>query len=358
MKPFIIFHLNICFSSIDENERKKVIQKCYWPLINLIEKLKVKIGLEATGYSLEEIQKIDKKFILKLKSLIKTGYCEFIGSGYSQSIGPLIPSRVNNFNLKIGNDLYKKILNVRPQTALINEQAFSLGILDNYLQNGYKNIIMDWDNCFKSNKNIKEGYFYFPQKILTVNKKKINVIWSSTIMFQKFQRFIYGEISVDEYFKFIKSKCKSKDYNLCIYASDLEVINYRAKRYKTETNLKTNEWHKVETLIKKFFKNRYEFIHPSKVLLSKKNKFCNNILKFEDPSFPCITKKQSKYNILRWAVTGRDDNKINSKCWQIFNHLQNKKKLPIKIGRSFVIFGVVILELILQKKDGKLTSKD
>ena len=107
---------------------------------------------------------MDPKFIKKLKFLINKKHCEFIGSGYTQSIAPLIPAKVNDLNLKIGNDLYYKLLNIKPKVALINEQTFSNGILDNYLKNGYDNIIMDWENCFKSNKNIKNKYFFFPQK--------------------------------------------------------------------------------------------------------------------------------------------------------------------------------------------------
>ena len=83
-------------------------------MLNIIEKFKLPAGIEATGYSLDEINKIDPKFIKKLNYLIKK-YCEFIGSGYSQSIAPLIPSKVNDYNLKIGNNLYKKYFKLKPK---------------------------------------------------------------------------------------------------------------------------------------------------------------------------------------------------------------------------------------------------
>ena len=108
MKLFLIFHINLCFSSIEESERKYVIDKCYWPLLDLIEEFKIPVGIEATGYSLEEIKKIDPEFIKKLKFLIKKNYCELIGSGYSQLIGPLTPSKIGDYNLKIGNKIYSK----------------------------------------------------------------------------------------------------------------------------------------------------------------------------------------------------------------------------------------------------------
>ena len=323
MKLFLIFHINICFSSIEESERKQVIKRCYWPLLNLIQELKIPVGIEASGYSLEEIKKIDPEFIKKLKFLIKKKYCELIGSGYSQLIGPLTPSKISDYNLKIGNKIYSKYLKTNPKIALINEQAFSAGIVDNYLDNGYKTIIMDWDNCFKSNIEIKKKYFFFPQKVSSSTKRRINVIWSSSILFQKFQRFAQSEIGIDEYINFIKSKkLNNKNSSMCIYASDLEAINYRTKRYKAESKIEKSEWNRIKCLIKKLLEKNFIFIKPSGALNSNRNKYSFNNLEFKNPAFPCLTKKQQKYNILRWAVTGRNDNKINSYCWKIFYHFK------------------------------------
>jgi len=327
LKIHFIFHLNLCFSSIEEKEREKVINECYWPLIKIIEKLKIPIGIEASAYTIEEINKIDTKLIKKLKNLIFQGLCDFIGSGYSQLIGPLVPAKINNYNLKIGNQIYHKFLNIKPKTALINEQAFSRGILENYISNGYENVIMDWDNCFKVGNNFKDEYFYFSQKIYTENKKKINLIWSSSIFFQKFQRYIHGEISLNEYLNFIISKKQNfRDYSLCLYASDLEVINFRTKRFKTETKIIYDEWLRFEILIKKLVDKNFHFINPTEVLKIRNKRFGSKFVDLTNPEFPCITKKQSKYNILRWAVTGRDDNKINTICWKIFNKFKLKKE--------------------------------
>ena len=66
--------------------------------------------LRASGNSLIEIEKLDKNWIEKLKTLIKKNKVEFIGSGYSQSIFPLVPYEINYKNIKFGNDIYKKIL--------------------------------------------------------------------------------------------------------------------------------------------------------------------------------------------------------------------------------------------------------
>ena len=43
----------------------------------------------------------------KIKSLIKRKLVFIIGSGYSQIIGPLVPYKLNNYNYRIGNEVYK-----------------------------------------------------------------------------------------------------------------------------------------------------------------------------------------------------------------------------------------------------------
>ena len=52
---FSIFHLNLAFSSIDEEKRPEVIRRCYWPLLRLAEKLNFPLGIEASAYTLETI---------------------------------------------------------------------------------------------------------------------------------------------------------------------------------------------------------------------------------------------------------------------------------------------------------------
>jgi hypothetical protein len=49
---FAFFHLNLAFSSIEEERRGEVIARCYWPLLKMAERIGP-IGLEITGYTLE-----------------------------------------------------------------------------------------------------------------------------------------------------------------------------------------------------------------------------------------------------------------------------------------------------------------
>ena len=114
---FAVFHLNLAFSSIEESERSVVIEHCYWPLLALAA-THGPIGIEATGYTLEEIETRDPAWIRRLRDLIQAGKAELIGSGYAQLIGPLVPAKLVAANLKIGNDVYRHLLGVSPRGAL------------------------------------------------------------------------------------------------------------------------------------------------------------------------------------------------------------------------------------------------
>src|SRR5258706_11546541 len=142
---FAVFHLNLAFSSIEESERTLVIERCYWPLLALAA-THGPIGIEASGYTLEEIEARDPAWVRRFRDLVQAGQVELIGSGYAQLIGPLVPAKLVAANLRIGNDIYRRLLGVSPTVALVNEQAYSGGLVPPHLDPGYHTRAMDRDN--------------------------------------------------------------------------------------------------------------------------------------------------------------------------------------------------------------------
>ena len=145
MKPkgYIFFHLNLAFSSIEEESRADVIRDCYHPLLDLIEETGVPTGIELTGWTLKQIERIDFGWIVRFKNLLESNSCELIGSGYCQIIGPLVPHKVNEWNQKLGLQEYTRLLGVQPKIALVNEMAYSDGLVEVYEKFGYQGLIMD-----------------------------------------------------------------------------------------------------------------------------------------------------------------------------------------------------------------------
>lgn len=321
-------HLNLCFSSIEEEQWKDVICKCYWPLLQLAESLNVPVGIEATGYTLEKINEIDPNWINKLIELRNKGTVEVIGSGYSQLIGPLVPAEVNRANLHIGNLVYRGLLGFRPDIALINEQAYSPGLIEHYIDSGYKAIIMEWNNPASLHNEWEADMMYYPQYACGNNGEKIPVIWNNSIGFQKFQRFAHSDMELEEYLQYLEGHIKTTTnvYTFPLYGNDIEIFDFRPGRYHTEAFLSTeSEWVRISKLYERLLADkRFKFVLPTSVLGLLKEPKAGKSIHLESPSQPIVVKKQNKYNILRWAITGRDDMGINTQCYEIYEALKLK----------------------------------
>lgn len=310
------------YSSVEIEERPKVIDKCYWPLLKLADADEIPIGIELSGYTLEKISEIDPEWIKTFRQFLKERKIELIGSGYAQIIGPLVPMKVNDWNQKLGLDIYKKVLGVKPQIALINEMTYSAGVVEHYINNNYKAIIMEWNNPRRYHTEWKNEWRYFPQYAEGTDNRKIALIWADSIAFQKFQRYVQGEIDLEEYLRYLKSHCNNEENRYFpLYANDVEVFDFRPNRYDTEVKIdKQSEWLCIRELFKRINQiNYFKLVNPSEVLYELCDKNAGNKLKLESPEQPIPVKKQEKYNIYRWALTGRDDLYINTICYKIYN---------------------------------------
>ena len=318
------------YSSIEETSRLEVIQKCYWPLFKLAD-IGVPIGIEAPAVTLEIIKELDSNWILSLTKYISESKIEFIGSGYSQIIGPLVPAKVNAWNQKNGLEKYDELLGVKPKLALVNEMAYSGGICEHYINAGYNGLIMEWNNPRSAHPEWENEWRYHPQKVIGTNGEKLPLIWADSIAFQKFQRYAHGEYELDEYVEYLISHNGETDRFFPLYSNDVEIFDYRPGRYKTEAKFDNySEWERIIELYNYLKQqDRCEFVFPSQVLRGINGENGGVELKLETPAQPIPVKKQEKYNINRWALTGRNDVGINSNCYKIYNSfIENDNKNP------------------------------
>jgi hypothetical protein len=318
---FALFHCNLAFSSIEEEERATVIARCYWPLLELAER-HGPIGIEATGFTLEEIAKRDPLWIARLRALIALGKVELIGSGYAQIIGPLVPARVVAANLAHGQKTYERLLGVRPKLALVNEQAYSAGLVGHYLDAGFSALLMDWDNPASHHADWAHEWRYHAQHAQGNDSRSIGLLWTNTVAFQKLQRFVHGDIGHAEYRDFVAGHLAETPRALCLYASDGEIFAFRPGRYRTEEKLSDQEWARMEEAFQLVQSIEGAcLIAPSKALALSETPHGGQALQLETASYPVPVKKQRKYNLTRWAVTGRDDIAINAACQRIYEKL-------------------------------------
>ena len=324
LRLFALFHLNLAFSSIEEEQRGDVIARCYWPLLKLAEE-HGPIGIEATGFTLEEIAARDPAWIAKARALVACGRIELIGSGYAQIIAPLVPARVTEENLAIGNECYERLLGIRPHLALVNEQAYSGGLVGLYLDAGYRALLMDWDNPAAHHPEWPAEARYRAERALGADGRTIALLWTNTVAFQKLQRFAHGDIELDAYLGYLRGQRAQNPRALCCYASDAEIFDFRPGRYKTEEKISADsEWLKLERAFAAIAREPgFELIKPSEVLNTANLR--RQPLRLESAACPIPVKKQRKYNLSRWAVTGRDDLGINAACERIYRGLSDTK---------------------------------
>jgi len=353
MKLFTTFHLNLSFSSIEEEDQKVIIEKCYWPLLSLCDIDGVKIGIEMSGHTAERVNQLDRSWIDKLRALSMEGKVEFVGSGYEQIISPLVPYKVNYMNQELGLESYQKTLSLRPKVALINEMAFSSSAVDLLKDFGYESLIMDENNIKLSKDDI-------PNHASGLNNNDLPILWSNSLTFQKLQQYVHGDINLDSYMEFFKKIKSSKKTFSPFYTNDVECFDYRPGRFNYESLVNPNgEWERIKNLMKYLQeKEGVKWILPSEaltILKSEKKKVSHLVTS----SNPAPVKKQPKYNITRWAVTGRGDTWLNTLCFRFLKELNKRKdnKENRKLWRSLCILWSSDLRTHLTEKRWKKVNQ-
>ncbi len=314
------------YSSLAEQDRPQVIQRCYGPLLDLAES-GVPISLEATGLTLEIIRGLDPAWLDRLRELMDTGRIQFVGSGYSQIIAPLVPARLNRINWDLGRNCYAQMLGREPEIWLVNEMAWSGGLPEVYRQVGARAVVMEWNNAWKGHPEWSPEFRYHHQMALGCEGSRVPLLWVDTLDFQKFQRMAAGELEVDDLFQlWLERAAESagKTRFGTLYGSDAEVFDFRPGRYREEGGLRPEgEWKRMaEVFARLKAENSVELVFLGEALKETPSEFCSVDLKLESTSQPIVVKKQEKYNLTRWAVTGRGDLEANSACHRLLTALE------------------------------------
>jgi len=320
---YSIFHGNLNYSSIDKEMYEYIIDTCYWPLIDIAKDYKFKTGIEFPTNTIQIINEIDPLFIRELKKLVDKEKYEIICSSREQTIFPLIPEQVNLQNLTIGKTKTEEIFSKQIDTAFINEQLFSSGLVSLYTKSGIKNIITVWEWANKIHSSKNEIKFQ-PNTLSSQTGEQLDVIWSSYIAYQKFQRYINGDIEKSDYLQYIlKQKNSSSDSCFPFYSSDLEIFGYNNPVLRLAGD--GNEIHRFRQILDELEKDSgIEFILPSDVL--KKFPPKEKIL-MDSAKYSILQKKQDKFSVSRWAVCGRDNSTRNSFCYQLYKKVNRLKLL-------------------------------
>jgi len=327
LRLLCLFHLNLAFSSLEEESHAEVIRRCYHPALELARDTGFPIALEATGWTLRRIAQLDPGWIELLRELLAEGSVEFVGSAHAQCAAPLLPAEVNAWNLRLGREIYRELLGVAPRIALVCEQVYSPGLVPLYLQAGYEALIVDWDNAWRSHPRWPAEHRLHPQRALG-GGSAIPIVWSKSIAFQKFQRFAHGELSLESYLDYVREVAAAPAAPGCalmLYANDVEIFDHRPGRFLAEPPLREGEWQRMAAGLSALREQQIGVpALPSEALDLLDCPGAGRELELEAPDQPIPVKKQDKYNVSRWAVSGRDDIGINTRCWRLYERLHRE----------------------------------
>jgi len=311
---YSVFHGNLNYSSIPQESYHEIIDKCYWPILDAVNNFKFKTGIEFPTNTLDKIENIDPFFIEELKKTVRNKKCEIICSSKEQVVFPLVPEDINKINLQKGRAKIQKQFRIKCETAFINEQIFSSGLVPLYITENFKNIILIRDGLFNFSLNSTKNDFT-PAQIFHKNKR-LNIIWNSYFTYKQFQQYIAGKISKPDYIKFINSHKQKNDSCFPLYGSDLEIFVTNPVLGLNGDDKKLERFYQILEEIEKM--PDLEFILPSQLI----KKFASTKEISIDSAKFSILEKKPNISIVRWATCGQDNSKTNSICYQLLKKLR------------------------------------
>lgn len=314
LRASLLFHLNLCYSAIEAEDRARVVEACYEPLLGLCERLPwLSLAVEAPLHTLELAAELAPAWLARLRALVASGRVELVGSGDTQLAGPLVPASVNRWNQALGRQGYEALLGARPRTALVGELAFSQGLVDAYLDAGYETLVAEWNNARRAHPRWRDGWRYESAWTRSALGRRMRVAWVDSVLFQKLQRCLSGELPRAEYKAWVHAQRGEAPRHVFLYAGDAEVLGFRPGRYAAEPPLVADEWRLLEELLRELCDEGVSFATPGETLALEA--FApRRTLRLSCAADPVPVKKQPKYNVTRWGLSGRDDLGLNARC--------------------------------------------
>lgn len=319
----LLFHLNLNYSSIEVASRPTVLARCYTPLLELAERRPwLRLAIEASGHTLERIARLDPSWIARLRALVDEERVEFVGSGDTQLIGPLVPASVNRWNQVLGRETYLRLLGRAPRVALVNEMAWSQGLVDAYLDAGYEALITEWNNPRRFHPEWQEEWRYKSAWTTSPTGRTVRLLWADALLFQCFQRAVMGELEPERYVEIVLERAAGAPRHVFLYSNDAEVFDYRPGRYATEPPLRQpSEWERMGAILDALRAQGVGFSTPARVLGDPRFAPAAT-LELATAANPVPVKKQPKYNVTRWALSGWDDVGVNARCFALAKELE------------------------------------
>jgi len=126
-----------------------------------------------------------------------------------------------------------------------------------------------------------------------------------------------------EYLTYVESRAAHDGVVLPVYCNDAEIFDYRPGRFEAESRLHPEgEWERLKRVCARLSQTlKMEWLSPGQALDEQMRTAQPTARHLSSISQPVPVKKQAKYNINRWAVTGRNDLWLNTSCHRLHRAL-------------------------------------
>jgi len=148
MKYVMIFHANLNYAYLTPDNYEFVIREAYEMTIDTMQENfpGTKYVFEASGYTIEMMNKYAPDVIQKLKAAIQNGSCEFMGSPYAHPMLPNFPEKDGLWSLEFSHRSYEKILGMRPVSFWNPECGWRNYVPRQVRDAGYKYLTGDFES--------------------------------------------------------------------------------------------------------------------------------------------------------------------------------------------------------------------
>ena len=324
-----------------------MIARCYWPLLALRRALRPHRhrghGLHAGRNRQRAIPPGSPSFA----RLIGTGRVELDRLGLRpdhRAAGSRARRRRESCAWAIC--AYGSLLGARPQLALVNEQAWSGGLVAHYLDAGYRALLMDWDNPAahhpewpaesalsrrraRAAPTAATSRFCGPTRS---RSRSCSVSRTTTSRWTIIWHFVARPARRDA-----RARCASMPATPRFSIFVPGRYPHRGAVARTSRN-----GHALGSAFAALADARR--LPPDRAVGRRLTLAADTDepLRLETAAYPVPVKKQRKYNLSRWAVTGRDDIAINAACQRIYRALRAAQCRRTRIGKRFAVSGPAI----------------
>lgn len=154
MKYVSIFHANLNYAYLTPDQYEFVIREAYEMTIDTMRENfpGTKYVFEASGYTIEMMEKYTPDVIEKLKASIADGSCEFMGSPYAHPMLPNFPEKDGLWSLEFSHRAYERILGMRPVSFWNPECGWRNYVPRQVRDAGYKYLTGDFESYSRCEK--------------------------------------------------------------------------------------------------------------------------------------------------------------------------------------------------------------